>query len=220
MVLNGEASRLLWPTGDLGLSRRLHRIHAPTLLYSLCIVVGLYVVVPALRRMRDFYASAPLPRQPPLKRRFRVAIVGAGVGGSALACWLRELYGEGFTSPYTGKQVKNGRGITKYLKAETGLHYSPHDFRRLFGTVAEYAKVPQSTISQLYNHSTSASITPTDSARLFFYLKAAEPKPRQPKPKGAAGAAHISLQPKPRIRGFTTPLCKVRSPEIGASPRH
>ena len=72
---------------------------------------------------------------------------------------MRELYGEGFISPYTGKQVKNGRSITKYLKAETGLHYSPHDFRRLFGTVAEYAKVPQSTISQLYNHSTSASIT-------------------------------------------------------------
>lgn len=73
--------------------------------------------------------------------------------------YMRELYGEGFISPYTGKQVTNGRSITKYLKAETGLHYSPHDFRRLFGTVAEYAKVPQSTISQLYNHSTSASIT-------------------------------------------------------------
>lgn len=73
--------------------------------------------------------------------------------------YMRELYGDGFVSPYTGKQVLNGRSITKYLKAETGLHYSPHDFRRLFGTVAEYAKVPQSTISQLYNHSTSASIT-------------------------------------------------------------
>ena len=26
------AARLLWPTGDLGLAKRLHRIHAPTLL--------------------------------------------------------------------------------------------------------------------------------------------------------------------------------------------
>ena len=72
---------------------------------------------------------------------------------------MRELYGDGFVSPYTGRGVRNGKSITKYLKAETGLHFSPHDFRRLFGTVAEYAKIPQSTISQLYNHSTSASIT-------------------------------------------------------------
>ncbi len=28
------AARLLWPTGDLGLAKRLHRIHAPTLLLS------------------------------------------------------------------------------------------------------------------------------------------------------------------------------------------
>ena len=36
----------------------------------------------------------PLPRQPPLREKLRVAIIGAGVGGSALAKWLRELYGE------------------------------------------------------------------------------------------------------------------------------
>jgi prenylcysteine oxidase/farnesylcysteine lyase len=66
----------------------------PTLFYAASIVLALFVVLPTLRRMRDFYRSTALPRQPPLRRKLRVAIIGAGVGGTALAYWLRELYGE------------------------------------------------------------------------------------------------------------------------------
>lgn len=36
----------------------------------------------------------PLLRQPPLRQRLRVAVVGAGIGGTALAHWLREMYGD------------------------------------------------------------------------------------------------------------------------------
>jgi prenylcysteine oxidase/farnesylcysteine lyase len=35
-----------------------------------------------------------LRRQPPLRRKLRVAVLGGGVGGTALAHWLRELYGD------------------------------------------------------------------------------------------------------------------------------
>lgn len=38
--------------------------------------------------------AVPLSRQRRLRRKLRVAVVGAGVGGSALSCWLRDLYGD------------------------------------------------------------------------------------------------------------------------------
>jgi len=45
-------------------------------------------------RERRLLRAVVLSRHPRLRRHLRVAIVGAGVGGSALAAWLRDLYGE------------------------------------------------------------------------------------------------------------------------------
>mmetsp|Transcript_51627 Transcript_51627/g.102592 ORF Transcript_51627/g.102592 Transcript_51627/m.102592 type:complete len:574 (-) Transcript_51627:97-1818(-) len=51
---------------------------------------------PGLCWLREllFPKGRPLSRQAKLRRRLRVAIVGAGVGGCSLAHWLRDLYGE------------------------------------------------------------------------------------------------------------------------------
>merc|ERR1740121_678967 len=67
--------------------------------YTRALVATTSVVVLMLGRaghqwLRQRSFSVPLRRQPKLQRRLRVAVVGAGVGGSALACWLRDLYGD------------------------------------------------------------------------------------------------------------------------------
>eukprot|EP00927_Polykrikos_kofoidii_P049207 TRINITY_DN43302_c0_g1_i1.p1 TRINITY_DN43302_c0_g1~~TRINITY_DN43302_c0_g1_i1.p1 ORF type:complete len:604 (-),score=87.24 TRINITY_DN43302_c0_g1_i1:271-2082(-) len=66
-------------------------------LASVAAASAVIVISPRLYRwVREwiFPKGQPLPRRAPLQQKLRVAILGAGVGGSALACWLRDLYGD------------------------------------------------------------------------------------------------------------------------------
>ena len=62
-------------------------------------------------------------------------------------------YDEGFGD------IRHGRGVTKYLERATGIHLTPHDFRRTFASICEMAGVPSHSIGALLNHNQSKSIT-------------------------------------------------------------
>ena len=62
-------------------------------------------------------------------------------------------YDEGFGD------ISHGRGVTKYLERRTGIHLTPHDFRRTFASICEMAGVPGHSIGALLNHNQSKSIT-------------------------------------------------------------
>ena len=57
--------------------------------------VSALAVAVSLRWLRvdDLWLSRPLSRRK-LRRKLRVAIVGAGFGGASLARWLRDMYGD------------------------------------------------------------------------------------------------------------------------------
>ena len=63
------------------------------------------------------------------------------------------VYDEGFGD------IRHGRGVTKYLERRTGIHLTPHDFRRTFAGICEMAGVPSHSIGALLNHNQSKSIT-------------------------------------------------------------
>lgn len=76
-----------------------------------------------LRYVQELFLrkGRPLARQQPLRRRLRVAIIGAGVGGSALAQWLRDLYGEDLELTVVSDGPVGGR--CQIVEMGDGLRY-------------------------------------------------------------------------------------------------
>ena len=66
----------------------------PAALLVLAAISSVAFAVLLLNREFFFPPCPRLPREPPLRRRLRVAVIGGGIGGTALAHWLRELYGD------------------------------------------------------------------------------------------------------------------------------
>lgn len=62
----------------------------------LFVTIFLASVAWVLKLVHDFFSPLcpVLRREPSLRRKLRVAVIGGGIGGTALAHWLRELYGD------------------------------------------------------------------------------------------------------------------------------
>ena len=61
-----------------------------------------------------------------------------------------------------GFGVKGTKSLTKYIKAETGIHISPHDCRRTFASTATMAGLNQTVIAHLMNHRSSLANVTSD----------------------------------------------------------
>jgi integrase len=58
-----------------------------------------------------------------------------------------------------GKKFQAFRYAQARIEEETGIHFSPHDLRRTFATVAESLNIPAYAVKGLLNHKTTGDIT-------------------------------------------------------------
>ena len=58
-----------------------------------------------------------------------------------------------------GRRVSNLRYAQDRIEKATGIHFTPHDLRRTFATIAESIDVPAYALKRLLNHADGADVT-------------------------------------------------------------
>jgi len=58
-----------------------------------------------------------------------------------------------------GRRVSNLRYAQERIQIETGIHFTPHDLRRTFATLAESIDIPAYALKRLLNHADGADVT-------------------------------------------------------------
>ena len=64
-----------------------------------------------------------------------------------------------FSSPHDGRLIGNYRAAVKRVRRCAGIHFIPHDLRRLAATAMERTGVPVYTLKAVLNHATGPDVT-------------------------------------------------------------